>query len=168
MRNKLNKKGTDKLISVYWFAILFIVAAAIAYMVLSFYGEPYDARKLEANALTNQIADCLSEAGYLKEGILEKIETDLSETCNLNFEVEDYKGWNNDQFYVEIKVYDFYTGEQRPEISEGDPNLKMNCEIDDKNFPFCLYRKFYVIDEDENQYQVNILSIVRKTEKNAQ
>ena len=81
----MNKRGTDKLISVYWFAILFIVAAAIVYMVLSFYGEPYDARELEANALTNQIADCLSEAGYLKEGILERVETDLLETCDLNF-----------------------------------------------------------------------------------
>ena len=37
-----------------------------------------------------------------------------------------------------------------------------------KNFPFCLDRKFYVIDKEDNQYVVNILSIVRKTEKNAQ
>lgn len=164
----MNKRGTDKLISVYWFAILFIVAAAIAYMVLSFYGEPYDARKLEANALTNQIADCLSEAGYLKEGILERIEADFLETCDLNFEVEVYRGWNNDQFYVEIGIYDFDTGEKISEISEGNQNLKIDCEIDSKNFPFCLDRKFYVIDGNENQYQVNILSIVRKTEKNAQ
>ncbi len=164
----MNKRGTDKLISVYWFAILFIVAAAIAYMVLSFYGEPYDARKLEANALTNQIADCLSEAGYLREGILERMKTDFLETCDLNFEVEVYRGWNNDQFYVEIGIYDFDTGEKISEISEGNQNLKIDCEIDSKNFPFCLDRKFYVIDRNENQYQVNILSIVRKTEKNAQ
>jgi hypothetical protein len=163
-----NRKGADKLISVYWFAILFIVAAAIVYMVLSFYGEPYDARKLEANALTNQVADCLSEAGYLKEGILERMETNLLEACDLNFEVEEYKQWNDDQFYLEIRVYDFDTGEQKSEISEGNQNLKIDCEIDSKNFPFCLDRKFYVIDKNESQYQVNILSIVRKTEKNAQ
>ena len=177
MRNKFNKKeqfliknrkGTDKLISVYWFAILFIVAAAIAYMALSFYGEPYDARKLEVNILTNQVADCLSEAGYLKEGILERMETDFLETCDLNFEVEEYEKWNDDQFYVEIVIYDFDTGEQISEISEGNQNLKLDCEIDDKNFPFCLDRKFYVIDDEDNQYIVNILSIVRKTEKNVQ
>jgi len=163
-----NKKGADKLISVYWFAILFIVAAAVAYMALSFYGEPYDARKLEANALTNQVADCLSEGGYLKEGILERMETDLLETCDFNFEVEEYEKWNDDQFYVEINVYDFDTGEKKSEIFEGNQNLKMNCMTGGKNFPFCLDRKFYVIDNDDNQYQVNILSIVRKTEKNAQ
>ena len=61
-----NKKG-DKLISVYWFVILFIVAGAIAYMTVSFYGEPYDIREAEAYALTNKVARCLSEAGYLEE-----------------------------------------------------------------------------------------------------
>ena len=51
----LNKKGTDKIISVYWFTILFIVAGAIVYMAAAFYGEPYDVREIEANILINQI-----------------------------------------------------------------------------------------------------------------
>ena len=169
MRNRLNKKGADKLISVYWFAILFIVAAAIAYMALSFYGEPYDVRELEANALTNHIADCLSEAGYLKKGIFDDLRNDFLETCDLNFEIEDYQGWNDDQFYVGINVYDFNNQDQIVfEISEGNQNLKIDCGIDDKNFPFCLEREFYVLDDEDNQYIVDILSIVRKTEKNVQ
>ena len=164
-----NRKGTDKLISVYWFAILFIVAAAIAYMVISFYGEPYDVRKLEANVLTNQVADCLSEKGYLKEGVLDSIRDDFLETCDLNFEVEEYEKWDDNQFYVEIGVYDFNNQDQIIlEISEGNQNLKINCEIDDKNFPLCLEREFYVLGDEDKQYVVNILSIVRKTEKNVQ
>ena len=59
-----NKKG-DKIISVYWFAILFIVAAAVVYMAALFYGAPYDARGIESDILTNQIADCLSQGGSL-------------------------------------------------------------------------------------------------------
>ena len=168
----MNKRGADKLISVYWFAILFIVAAAISYMVFTFYGEPYDVRELEANALTNHIADCLSEAGYLKKGIFDNLRNDFLETCDLVFEVENYKGWNNDQFYVEINVYDFNNRDQVVfERSEGNQNLKADCEMNGKNFPFCLEREFYVIDKEDDedeQYIVNILSIVRKTEKNAQ
>ena len=167
----MNKRGADKIISVYWFAILFIVAAAIVYMAAIFYGEPYDSRELEANALTNHIADCLSEAGYLKENILgnEAFRNNFLETCNLNFNVEAVHGWNNDQFYIEVRALDFNNRERNVfEINEGNLNLKEFCEIEDKNFPFCLERKFYVIDKENNQYVINILSVVRKTEKNVQ
>ncbi len=70
--NKMNKLGTDKIISIYWFAILFIVAAAVVYMASVFYGGPADVREIEANILINQVADCVSQGGYLKENIQEK------------------------------------------------------------------------------------------------
>ena len=164
----MDKHGADKIISVYWFAILFIVAAAIVYMVVSFYGEPYDVRELEADILADKVADCLAEGGYLKEGIFESLSNNLLETCNFNFEVEDIHNWDDDQLYVEIKIYNFSSKTKIFEISEGNINLKENCELEGNNFPFCLERSFYVIDKDNNQYQVNILSIVRKTEKNVQ
>src|SRR3990167_8995579 len=105
----MNKTGTDKIISVYWFVILFIVAAAIAYMVISFYGKPYDVRELEANALTNRIADCVSQNGYLREETLsEGFKENLLASCDLNFEVEDAYGWKEqEQYYIEIEIVDF-------------------------------------------------------------
>ena len=166
----MNKTGGDKIISVYWFVILFIVAAAIAYMVISFYGKPYDVRELEANALTNRIADCVSQNGYLREETLtEGFKENLLEQCNLNFEVEDACGWKEQgQFYVEIEILDF--NPSKGKISEafaGNSNLKNFCEIKGEGSPFCLKRSLYVIDKKNTQYQINILSIVRKTEKNA-
>ncbi len=170
----MNKHGADKLISVYWFAILFIVAAAIVYMVFIFYGEPYDVRELEANTLTNQVAGCLSEAGYLKPNLFnnEEFKENFLETCDINLDVEDVYGWKEQgQYYLEINFYDFGTypnSQSLFEISEGNLNLKSDCDIDNKNFPFCLEREFYVIDGEDNRYVVSILSIVRKTEKNVQ
>lgn len=163
-----NKKGGDKIISVYWFVILFLVAAGISYMVISFYGKPYDIRELEANVLTNRIADCVSTNGYLNEEILtHSFQNSLLNKCNLNFEVEDAYDWKTqEQFYVKLEVLEFNSKVKVVEVSAGNSNLKDFCEPASKNSPTCLNRSFYSIDKQNNQYQVNILSVVRKTEKN--
>jgi len=164
-----NKKG-DKLISVYWFVILFIVAAAIVYMVISFYGGPYDVREAEANALTNKIARCLSYAGYLKEGVLSAdFRENFIKKCKFNFEVEDIYGWRElGQYYVEVNFYNFVTMTEAFTIKEGNEALKTDCGLKGKGFPVCLERSFYVLDKEKNQYQTDILSVVRKTDKNVQ
>ena len=163
-----NKKGGDKIIPVYWFVILFLVAAGISYMVISFYGKPYDIRELEANALTNRIADCVSANGYLKEEVLTpSFQNDLLTKCNLNFEVEDAYDWKNkEQFYVKLEVFEFNSKVKVVEASAGNVNLKNFCEMKGKYLPTCIRRSFYSIDESNNQYQINILSIVNKVDKN--
>ena len=155
-----NRKGTDKMISVYWFVILFIVAGAVVYMAGVFYGNPYDMREVEANVLVNQIADCIAEGGKLKEKIIDEkgnflLNNDnFFEVCNLNFDVEDFKGWKEQgQYYVEVEEF---------EIEKGNVNLKLHCDKDGKNFPVCVERSFYVSKE------IKILVVVGKTEKNVQ
>jgi hypothetical protein len=164
----MNKRGGDKIISVYWFVILFIVAAAIVYMVASFYGKPYDVRTIEVNALTNRVADCVSEGGYIKEEFLSTGQvSDVLSKCNLNFNVEDSYNWKAEgQFYTEFEVIDFNSKTKISEFSVGNANLKDFCEMKGENFPVCLRRSFYSIDKNNVQYQVNILSVVRKIEKN--
>ena len=56
----INNKRGDKILSIYWFAILLIIAGGIFGMVYVFYGTPYDVREIETRVLTNQIADCIS------------------------------------------------------------------------------------------------------------
>jgi len=165
----MNKKG-DKLISVYWFAILFIVAGGIVYMVSAFYGKPYDVRGAEADILTTKIARCVSEAGYLKEGVLaEDFKNNLMESCVINFQAEDVYDWREQgQYYVEVEFLDFDTKQKIFEISEGNQGLKLDCGLEGEGFPVCVERSLYSIDENGNQYKINILSIVRKTEKNVQ
>lgn len=160
---ELNNKKGEKIISIYWFVILFIIAAAVVYMVLSFYGEPYDIREMEADILTSKVARCLSEAGYLEK------KENLKEGCGLNFEVEDAYEWGKQgQYYIEVNFYDFSTKQKVDTLKEGNEQLKENCELEGKGFPVCSERSFYVLDRQKNSYQIDILSIVRKTEKNAQ
>lgn len=169
-----NKKGADKIISMYWFVILFLVAAAIVYMAAIFYGAPYDVREIEANILANQIAGCISEGGYLKENVLfnEEFKANFLEECDLNFNVEDAYGWKElEQYYLKIEFYNFEQnmpdnlGALKFDFSTGNINLKNDCS-EGKNFPICVERSFYALGKDNQQYIIKILSIVRKTEKN--
>ena len=174
----MDKSGTDKIISVYWFVILFIVAGAIVYMAVLFYGQPYEVRKIEADIMINQIADCLSQGGYLNEEIIDdegKLllnENNFLEICHLNFNVEEESNFKEqEQYYVEVSFYDFnaYDSENfnQPDfkITKGNINLKDFCDRGDEN---CAERSFYVLDKNSKSYEIKILSVVKKTEKNVQ
>ena len=164
---------TDKIISVYWFAILFIVAGAVVYMAAVFYGEPYDVREIEANIMINQIADCISQGGKIGREIMDEkgnliINSDnVLEKCHFNFNVENFKAWNNDQYWINVGFYDFNTGNRLfPDITNGNINLKDWCDKKGKSLPKCVERSFYTLNKNNNQYIIKILSVVRKTEKN--
>lgn len=163
-------RGGEKITSVYWFAILFIVAAAIVYMVVAFYGKPYDIRETEANLLTNRVASCFSQGGYLAPEVLQdSFKENFLNICDLNLETEDTYDWNSlGQYYIEVSLNDFATGEEISNFYEGNLNLKDSCSQKGNNLPACIERSFYSIDRNNNQYKIKIISAVRKTEKNVQ
>ncbi|HLC87269.1 MAG TPA: hypothetical protein VJH65_03290 [Candidatus Nanoarchaeia archaeon] len=170
--NIADKKGAEKIISIYWFFILFIVAGGVIYMVILFYGEPYDVREIEANLLVNSIADCISEAGFLREQVLNKeFRDNFLEVCRINFNVEDFQEWKNEeQYYLHASFYNFDTESFIFDISEGNINLEEFCKEQykgQKNNPVCISRSFYSLDKQGGKYKINIIGAVRKTEKNA-
>ena len=78
-----NRKGADKIITIYWFAILLLVAAGVISMVLAFQ-TPYDVRELEASLLTDHIADYLAPQGVLDSEIVKKLKSGetIGTTCS--------------------------------------------------------------------------------------
>lgn len=165
-----NKKGGNKIMAVYWFVILLIVAGAVAYMASAVYGDPYDVREIEANLLVNKIADCFAEGGQLTDKVFDGknflINNDnFLGICKVNFNDDEFN-----EYYIEANILDFNSKANllSEPISFGNSNLKDFCEIKSKKNPFCVERSFYTLDKFRtgNQYLVNVLSIVRKTEKN--
>ena len=167
-----NNRG-DKIISVYWFAILIIVAGGIFAMVYVFYGAPYDVRQIEARELTNQVADCISYAGkinvnLISNGVSKAGNTNFLEQCHLIFSSSE---WKEEQFYTEVS---FYTIDNMNspllDIKKGNLNLAASCSVQEnktqENLPFCLTKSFYSTDDSNNQYIIKILSAVKKSEKN--
>lgn len=165
-KKEKDKKGAEKIISIYWFAILFIVTGALVYIVSVFYGKPYDVRKLETDILIDKIASCLSENGFITENFLQIKKENFLEKCSLTFDTENSFGWKNDQYYTEIIFYNFSSGEEIKHLDTGNPSLKDFCGLKGDNFPVCLEKILYTIDKQNNQYKIKILAIVRKTEKN--
>ncbi|MCK9595597.1 hypothetical protein M0R19_00200 [Candidatus Pacearchaeota archaeon] len=169
----MNKKG-DKILSVYWFAILIIVAGGIFGMVYVFYGAPYDVREIESDLLINKLADCVSYAGrintnFISNGVIVNNNESLLKQCHLIFNSSE---WDEEQYYTEI---DFYRIENSNNsflnINAGNNKWLANCAIqENKEFEKlakCNRASFYSIDDLNNQYIIKILSVVRKAEKNA-
>ena len=180
IKNKFNKKGAEKILSIYWFVILIIIAGAVVAMVSLFYGTPYDVRDAEANIMVNKIADCLSENGKINQELFNKSKNfnedfNLKEKCSFVFET---KLKNElEEYFLKADFYDLNNGPEGVSpgvkvfsISEGNYNLYADCKIDlegkYKRLSKCVDRDFYSLDDSNNVYKINILSVIRKTEKN--
>jgi hypothetical protein len=176
----MNKKGTDKILSIYWFVILTLVAGGIFAMVYVFYGAPYDVREVESEIFAERIADCISHQGIIDSEFFVgndfdySIDKTFTSKCNFNFKVEeDYKDKEEIQYFYEIE---FYTPEdlENPKFSlyDGNTNWKVDCFIKDENnkeyakLVKCTEKRFYALSEEGNQYLIKILSVIGKSEKN--
>ena len=108
--NFMNNRGAEKLMSVYWFVILFLVAGGVYAMVTSFYGHPYDVREVESNLLSQKIADCVSYGGVINTEIFDGDNFNLQfkdiilDECDLNFNVQDEN--SNGEYYLKIEFFD--------------------------------------------------------------
>lgn len=140
----MNNKG-EKYLSVYWFAILVIVAGGIALIVITFYGKPIDIREIEAGVLINKIVDCISEGNGLKQGITN--ENFLTE-CHFII---------NDEYYLDIDELG---------IIQGNSNLKDYCNLNQQGV-VCVNRNFYVVENGEGKW-INLFVALNKEDKNVQ
>ena len=154
----LNKFGGEKILFIWWFLVLAVVAGGIAIGVFMFYSAPLDVREVEAGILSNKIYDCLNDNGYLRSDA-------LFDGFNIYFEC----GINRDIFFEDGTPYYLSV-----EINDSDINLfyeysrsedlKKNCFIEKairtKDYPKCVisYENFLFL-EDGKQKEL-IVSVV--------
>lgn len=170
-----NKKGGGKIMAMYWFVILMLIAGGIFAMVYTFYYHPYDVRELEAETMINHVADCLSNQGNLtsklfnEQGFDQNFSIDFYENCHLNFEAES-SFLDEPQYYLKVNFYKAEDLENSLfEISKGNLNLIASCNIqEEKEYEKeakCLEDGFFSFN-GEDLYLINILVVIKKTEKN--
>ncbi len=169
----INNKRGDKILSIYWFAILVIVAGGIFGMVYVFYGSPYDVREIEANALTNRIADCISYSGKINTNLMssgnftQKSGEDFLKECHLNF---DSTEWTEQQYYTEIDFYKLEDSKPILSLNAGNNKWLLSCTLqedkEEEKLAKCVRRSFYSLDNANNQYIIRILTAINKGEKN--
>ena len=175
----MDKKAADKILSLYWFIIIVIVAVGIVAMVYAFYHHPYDVRKLEARILSNDVADCLSQQGKLNSLLFNnqgKFDEnfDLMHNCHLIFSTEDFADWKNHvQYFIKIDIYNSKNLDSSVfEIQKGNKNLISSCNIQQnkkyKREAECLDRSLFALDNSGNLYLIKIKSVIKKSEKNVE
>ena len=154
------KKGDEKLMSIWMFAVWLIVGLCIVIGVLIFYSTKADVRILQSEFLSNRLADCLSENDYLKEEVLED-SFDVFFECKLNKAVFEDKGL----FYLNIKFIDADSGQEiRKPIIKGNDEFVFQCELrdisKDDDFAICSRKNLNVLYLDKNSELKNaIISI---------
>lgn len=175
-----NKKGTDKILSIYWFVILTLIAGGVFAMVYVFYGAPYDVREIETGLLAEKIADCISKQGVIDSEFFSgdgnfntKINENFMQKCKITFDVEKGYTAGEIQYFYEVQFFSLNDLEnEKFSLAEGNKNWKQECSIKDENskeykrLVKCTERRFYAVGEQNQQYLIKILAIVGKSEKN--
>lgn len=177
---QMDKKGSDKILSIYWFVILTLVAGGIFAMVYVFYGAPSDVREIEANLLAQKLADCVSKNGLIEENLFlngdfnPAINSYFTDRCDITFDVEEgYGDEEKIQYFYKIEFYEIKdVVNPMFVISDGNLNWESECFIEKSNskdylrLVKCKERRFYAVDKGQKQYLIKILSGVGKSEKN--
>ena len=170
-----NKKADGKIISVYWFVVLVIVAGGIVLMVNLYYNSPYDVREIEADLLSEKVANCIYFSRELNSELIsgkgvfkEEFKDHFAEKCSLNLEATGQ--WEKTQYYIEVKLYDYLNEKDVLfEMSEGNVNVKSDCDLEQKkydNLVVCAKKDFYEKRKGDSLYLIKTISVVRKTEQN--
>ncbi|MBU2612636.1 MAG: hypothetical protein KKB62_02860 [Nanoarchaeota archaeon] len=172
---KLQNKRGDKILSVYWFAILVIVAVGVVLMVNTFYGKGYDVREVEARILAEKVADCVYFGGESNSLLLtpqgtfrEDFKDNFLSFCTLNFDPG--KEFVRPEYYVEVNFFpDTNLRRSSFVLSEGNLNWKPDCEekvADRSKLATCVEKEFFMNAPGGAVYLVKILSIVGKVQEN--
>ena len=149
------KKAVEKLISVWWFFILFIIGIGIVLGVMIYYSAETVVKKIEAESLNQRIFGCLVDDGQLNQRIFEN-SFNVFEECGLNKEVFEKESL----FYFKVSVYNLT--DLINEKAYGDFSVDKNCQIVEKisakKFPECFSRNTWILDDKENELNLIILT----------
>jgi len=145
-----NKRG-EQLLSIWWFAVLVIVAGGIVFGVLIFYSSHVDLRALESKVLADRIANCIENKALESEEFFDG-GFDVLGDCEINKELFG-KGSN---YFIKISISD------EELYNFGNPSFEEQCQIKQgalraKHFPECYERMIRFSDQNANT-EINILA----------
>jgi hypothetical protein len=154
----LNKKGSEKLFSGWWFLILVIVFLVFSYGILIFYSSELDVRGLEARVLSDRIYKCLND--YSKNSDLNKEENILI-LCDINTLLFQ----KSSDYYLKVNYnnmtfrYGDFSFEKDCEISMGRfKDERFGIKIKADRYPVCLESNLTILNKEGEIINLNILS----------
>jgi len=168
-----NKVGADPILSIYWFVIIIVIGVGLVGMVYIFYSAPYDIRSVEAEILSNKLADCIARNGKIDYSFISDKNTNVFEKCSLNFNIEKEFQSKEEQYFFKIEILELNSNPySKIVMSGGNINWEGDCFIVDKqgepykNLVQCSEKRVYAVNDSSNQFLIRVLSGVGKNEKN--
>jgi len=169
-----NKKGDERILSIYLFIIYIIVSIGIVSGVVLFHGAGLDIRDAEAEILSEKVVDCLIWQGELQQQIFED-DFNLEEFCRIKLIDNSASYMGEEQALVRVELFNFtscseYEGkfecsELIRQIQIGREDFLSFCELEGDKIPQCSEQNLYVLNDDQ-QAIIKILTAVGKVEKN--
>lgn len=170
----IKNKKAEKLISVYWFLVLTIIAGGVVIMVNTFYNNPYDVRALEAEVLNNHISNCISYGGRMNPLLIwptngqyqESFKDSFVEKCKIDF--VGHNDFDPIEYYIEVNLYTKFDKKPFANFFAGNKNWIGDCQANNeyKNLATCFNSTTYSADNVGNLYRIEILSVVHKIKEN--
>jgi hypothetical protein len=164
---RLNKKGAEKWLSIWWYICLAIVLAGIVIIVYRFQSVT-NVSELDAGILTAKIERCLVDNNNnLKFNVDANAKPELYSMCKIKFRPEvDY--------YIGLQIYDLATCTKTadkicssPVAFDYTPNKYIHGDLMDRcltlegikvtQMPDCSYKTIIATGKDGKQYALRII-----------
>lgn len=159
----MNKRGGEKLLSIWWFVILGLVGICVVLGVMLFLSTDIDIRTKEAALVYAKFSNCLIKNGVLSSDFLNS-ESSLYELCSID------KKTFETGFYINMTLKDS-SGKLEKEVILGNPQLQKQCEIvfegkntaklTAANYARCYYNDelvYYAINEKVSNGKISFLA----------
>lgn len=165
MRELLSdKKGAEKLFSIWWFLMLALTAGAMVSAVVIYYSADVDTKTLESDILGEKIMSCvINENGFVKNGFLNDINGGFFySNCKLNMAAFGM----GSNFYFRVKLFNEAGGLVK-ESQVGKYSLADDClneaGLKAAEYPRCTERTLpveYLLEDGMIRYgKIEILSV---------
>ena len=157
-RNKKALLGSEFVIWFFRFLLLIIIIVMIVAAVTVFYSKQYDIRQIEANILSDELVQCLTDDGVMNESDF----NGAFGKCLPNI--------NENEYYINLSIK---LANGMKSIYYGKKDLELICQLKKIKLqypPACVKQRYYVVfdnGEERNSANFNMLIAIAKLEKNA-
>jgi len=158
-RKTWDRKGGEKLLSLWWFFILGVIGGFIVLGVVIYYSAETNVNSIEASILVDKLIGCLIQQGNLNSNVFNS-DFDLFNECSL-----DKKMFGMGSFlYFNISIYDSENKLVR-ELVNGSGIFESDCKVgrrvSGKYFPSCISEN-HLVNLGNKGYKLNILGGVNQ------
>jgi len=156
---RYNKRGGEKILSIWWFLVLAIVGASIVVGVLMVYSADVDTRELESAILVERVSDCIVQDGILNSGLVNGEKFDFFAECGLDKEFFE----QSERLYFEVSVKNLSASILFGPFGGGPAALKKDCLVTQKilakAYPKCVSKSEIINYRGANGRVVAIVEV---------